>query len=853
MDKIKNDILLVSKLLSAEKEISQNALTQAYDKIYNQLEKEFRTALENSSLPKKEKIFSDMKIIIDKVEIFISYPQLLGQTLVGLVNLESDIFQRTFSSIISVDTAQKLILDTDIPALLLRQTDDKHIETINDVENSINLTDSDYEVTNKKLWRYGLDIRQWLRAFVLRQTTANLSFVYMPLYFRPYSEFNELILSHLDAIFIFASKVEIESQRNKIDFFKKFCEHAKIPIYIVTESAMINEAKIEGAVTLSERDVFGVMEKFNIIRKNYLFTDDIKNQSLMMNKFYSKTLEEKHNLLQQFNIDLTRMTQTSIRDEMQRLSNEIRKQKIDLEDEYQKIKNSIQRLIDKAENFEKILASMIPVSSTISAKYRTSTLNTYGEIILNAIEMKDFNLANNYLRKLNQSDYDKAYIYEMLISSARGETVSSSHLSRLRKENDTEFIRKAKIRLKKELGFSDSDYMQIARDIINRTTAAELYFYAMWLEYVGNIDEAINFYQNALSQGYSEAGDRLYELAKNRHDNKLLEHLAEQMLPIANYQVGCYAKGLGKTAKSITHLKIAAANGYLPAIKDLTNDFCQKLLKNYYRDLSSAEKEERLGNCLHLYQNVILPREPNNLIIKEKIGDIYHALGDDNRAFDYWNQCDTATAYYNCGRLFQYKDGAMNQDLDRAANYFKKASQMGHTKAGMAYSKVKSWQQQNEQEQKKQQENKKSRQYSSSEHYTSRTEKSSPKTSSGCIITTAACIALGKDDDCEELMILRAYRDEVKSKSPIVADLIEEYYRIAPLLIKEIEKCTNKVDIYKKIWKNYISITCEMISNKDHSAATFQYIDMVKYLCSKYNVKLRSEINNKIFMLKSYC
>ena len=847
MDKIKNDILLVSKLLSAEKETFQNTLTQAYDEIYNQLEKEFRATLENSSLPKKEKIFSELKTIIDKVEIFISYPQLLGQTMIGLVNLESEIFQNAFSSIISVDTAQKLILDTDIPALLLRQTDDKHIETINDVENNINLTDSDYEITNKKLWRYGLDIRQWLKAFVLRQTTANLSFVYMPLYFRPYSEFNELILSHLDAIFIFASKIEIESQRSKIDFFKKFCENANIPIYIVTESAMINDVKIEGAITLSGRDVFGIMERFNIIRKNHLFTDEIKNQSLMMNKFYSRALEEKYNLLKQINIDLTRMTQTSVRDEMQRLSNEIRKQKIDLEDEHQKIRNVIQRLIDKAEDFEKILTSMVPASLTTSAKYRTSTLNTYGKVILNAIEMKDFNLASNYLRKLNQSGYDKAYVYEMLISSARGETVSRSYLNRLCRETDTEFIRKAKISLKKELGFSNSDYMQIARDIKNRTTAAELYFYSMWLEHVGDIDGAINFYQNALSQGYNEAGERLYELAKNRHDNKLLERLAEQMVPIANYQVGCYAKGLGKTAKSITHLKIAAANGYLPAIKDLTDDFCQKLLKNYYRDLSAAEKEERLGNCLHLYQNVILPRESGNLSIKEKIGDIYHALGDDNRAFDYWSQCDTATAYYNCGRLFQYKDGTMNQDLEKAANYFKKASQMGHTKAGMAYSKVKSWQQ------KKQQENKQSRQYSSSEHYTSRTERSSPKSSSGCIITTAACIALGKNDDCKELMTLRAYRDKIKANSSIVSDLIEEYYRIAPSLIKEIDKFKNRIDIYEKIWQNYISVTCEMIDNKDYSAATLKYIDMVKYLCDEYKVKLKPEINNKIFMLKSCC
>ena len=451
---------------------------------------------------------------------------------------------------------------------------------------------------------------------------------------------------------------------------------------------------------------------------------------------------------------------------------------------------------------------------------------------------------------MNQIAYDKTYIYEILIASAKGEMVSSEKVNRLRHEKDTEFIRKAKISLKKELGFSDSDYMQISRDIKHHKTAAELYFYAMWLEHTGETERAIDIYKRALSKGYNAAGERLYELAIKRSDNQLLERLAEQMIPIANYQVGCYAKNEGKTAKSITNLKIAAANGYVSAIKDLTDDFCQKLLRNYYRNLSQEEKNERLGGCLYVYQNIILPKEPNNLKAKERIGDIYHVLGDDQRAFDYWNQCDTATAYYNCGKLFQYKDGAMNQDLDRAADYFKRASQMGHKKAGDEFIKVNSWKQKNEQQAAR----KKQQQYDSRKSYTSRTE-STPSSSSSsddfCIITTAVCTALDKGDDCEELMILRAYRDEVKGRNSIVADLIEEYYRIAPLLIEKIDKCTNRLDIYESLWQNFISLTCNMIKNKDFSAATFKYIEMVQYLCKKYNVLLKSDIKDKILILKS--
>ena len=64
-------------------------------------------------------------------------------------------------------------------------------------------------------------------------------------------------------------------------------------------------------------------------------------------------------------------------------------------------------------------------------------------------------------------------------------------------------------------------------------------------------------------------------------------------------------------------------------------------------------QRKQLESCVNLYK-YILSQEPNDVSAKEHLGDLYHALDDDRRALSYWEQCDTASAYYNCGKLYQY-------------------------------------------------------------------------------------------------------------------------------------------------------------------------------------------------------
>ncbi len=74
----------------------------------------------------------------------------------------------------------------------------------------------------------------------------------------------------------------------------------------------------------------------------------------------------------------------------------------------------------------------------------------------------------------------------------------------------------------------------------------------------------------------------------------------------------------------------------------------------------------------------------------------------------------------------------------------------------------------------------------------------------GCFITSAVCQSFGKPDDCYELTSFRSFRDNWLSKQEDGAGLIKEYYKIAPVIVKNIDSKSNSAEIYNNIWNSYL-------------------------------------------------
>ncbi len=104
------------------------------------------------------------------------------------------------------------------------------------------------------------------------------------------------------------------------------------------------------------------------------------------------------------------------------------------------------------------------------------------------------------------------------------------------------------------------------------------------------------------------------------------------------------------------------------------------------------------------------------------------------------------------------------------------------------------------------------------------------KSSGGCFISTAVCTSLGRPDDCEELVALRAFRDNHLLHSPVGSILVRDYYAFAPRVVGEISRRDDQRVIYSQIYYIFLKPVLSHLYMQDHSAAVRMYINMCEYL-----------------------
>lgn len=103
-----------------------------------------------------------------------------------------------------------------------------------------------------------------------------------------------------------------------------------------------------------------------------------------------------------------------------------------------------------------------------------------------------------------------------------------------------------------------------------------------------------------------------------------------------------------------------------------------------------------------------------------------------------------------------------------------------------------------------------------------------------CYITTVVCEGLGRADDCYELNLLRNYRDEYLLNTEEGKALVNEYYDVAPTIVKRITREEHADEIYENIWNEYLKPCVSLIEDGKCEECREKYTDMVHSLQRKY-------------------
>lgn len=106
--------------------------------------------------------------------------------------------------------------------------------------------------------------------------------------------------------------------------------------------------------------------------------------------------------------------------------------------------------------------------------------------------------------------------------------------------------------------------------------------------------------------------------------------------------------------------------------------------------------------------------------------------------------------------------------------------------------------------------------------------------SGGCYLTTACVEAKGLPDDCEELTILRNFRDHWLKKQPGGAEEIAEYYATAPRIVAEVNKRTDAREIWNGLYDSLVAPCVQMIQRGEMERAREMYREMSLRLKEMY-------------------
>jgi len=113
--------------------------------------------------------------------------------------------------------------------------------------------------------------------------------------------------------------------------------------------------------------------------------------------------------------------------------------------------------------------------------------------------------------------------------------------------------------------------------------------------------------------------------------------------------------------------------------------------------------------------------------------------------------------------------------------------------------------------------------------------KESKEDSGGCYITTATFKALKTQNDrCKELELFRWYRDNILLKEPDGKQLIEEYYKTAPLIVEKINSRPDAEEIYKHLWEDYLKVCLEELKRGNYKKVKTLYAEMVSELQKRF-------------------
>lgn len=357
--------------------------------------------------------------------------------------------------------------------------------------------------------------------------------------------------------------------------------------------------------------------------------------------------------------------------------------------------------------------------------------------------------------------------------------------------------------------------------------------------------------KESFDRKYEPAGPALLALYKKGDRQVNLQTLSNALVPEACMMMAdqqeAKKRGRRKFANlsdlQFTYYKIAAAREYLPAIGEIVAAIYQSRFAQAYQlhddQFHDPKFQEMIENGQAICQlcRFLIDKMYQVKRFSEILGVVLFCLNTNlSEAMALLSGIDTGVANYCKGNLYEF-GGGVAVDIDQAALHYQRALSKGFRSKQLERRIAACQGKRHQNEARK----RAASNYQAEKSYHSITSNQSSK-ADRCVITTAACQILNAADDCEELQLLRWFRDTHLQDTAEDEAIVREYYRVGPLITDSIGKTPDPHGVYYCLWNQYIAPSCAAIRAEQWSTAKSIYIQMVKELCEKFGIGIRPQI-----------
>ena len=830
---------VIIKLMN-EKDETLSIYNEEYYKLVKKINEDLPAILDSVFYIDNASIIRKISSITQIYNIIFSIPNLVGKHLISIIGTSSDQFKFLNKSIPNMEYIK---YNAHIPYLMLPSDGDENkIYAISYCDKLIELTHSEFIILTRYAGKYNINIKKLIKLFVGYHSfdSKNNGYLLIPNYINIGDNYLFYLCEKVEEQIILYNKV---LSKKTIDYFL----NKEVETYLIGDIQSITENYslrcTQNILPFNEDiDCLELIRHNNhLINYNFNISTDIEIIFSEIEQYYYNKITNIKQKLAKLRADKFRTSDENLKKFIIKYEKNITNKSNEYEYANETFKIKHNELLKQVTDYENEIRKFISQSNDDEFDYK-KICTSYLKLFLSKLNQDEFEVANTILLFLKRIKYEYSDLCEYYLEYKQTNKLNCDAIKYICELPKNEIFNKIKIELSSQLNLSIDEVLELVILLNQIDSAKEYYYFGINMIRDKKYDLAIDFLFKALELGYNDAGNILLDISsqidsnnidffESHYDKKILEYLVDYLVPEA-----CYNFALDKCKQNSRNfkfsLKVAAAQEYIPAIELLADKYYKSFMRLSENKLENKSIQLELLNIIMIYE-YLKKHSIDKKDYQLRIGSLYYKKQDFSKSFNILKYINSVDAKYLCAKMYAEGNG-VGQDIVKASKIFKELS--GYKDSAELFDKLNNQIRKIKAKQKKK--------YKENKDYNSTSKV--VKSDSSCFITTATCLALNKGDNCDELNELRLFRDKyiINDDSDGTA-LVEEYYRIGPILVKYIEKEVNPLSVYLMLWRNYIKPSYKLLNKRRYSEAKMKYISMVKMLCEKYNVNVKQDIKER--------